>query len=46
VPATVRPRVLSADLTALLEPDILPSFTPQKLEDRGVVLFPVARNRC
>ena len=30
---------LPADLTALLEPDIVPSFTPQQLEARGVVGF-------
>ena len=37
---------LPADLTALLEPDILPSFTPQQLEDRGVVLSAAARNHA
>jgi membrane-bound lytic murein transglycosylase B len=35
---------LPADLGALLEPDILPSFTPKQLEDRGVVLSAAARN--
>jgi membrane-bound lytic murein transglycosylase B len=35
---------LPADLTALLEPDIVPSFTPQQLEERGVALSPAARN--
>jgi len=34
---------LPADLTALLEPDIVPSFTPQQLEARGVVLSAAAR---
>ncbi len=37
---------LPADLAALLEPDILPSFTPQQLEDRGVVLSAAARNHA
>jgi len=37
---------LPADLTALLEPDILPSLTPQQLEDRGVVLSAAARNHA
>lgn len=37
---------LPADLSALLEPDILPSFTPQQLEDRGVVLSAAARNHA
>ena len=37
---------LPADLTALLEPDILPSFTPQQLEVRGVVLSAAARNHA
>jgi len=37
---------LPADLAALLEPDILPSFTPQQLEDRSVVLSAVARNHA
>ena len=37
---------LPADLTALLEPDILPSFTPKQLEDRGVVLSAAARNHA
>ena len=34
---------LPADLTSLLEPDIVPSFTPQQLEGRGVVLSAAAR---
>ncbi len=37
---------LPADLAALLEPDILPSFTPKQLEDRGVVLSAAARNHA
>ena len=37
---------LPADLAALLEPDILPSFTPTQLEDRGVVLSAAARNHA
>ena len=37
---------LPADLGALLEPDILPSFTPKQLEDRGVVLSAAARNHA
>ena len=37
---------LPADLAALLEPDIVPSFTPQQLEDRGVVLSAAARNHA
>jgi len=34
---------LPADLGALLEPDIVPSFTAQQLEARGVVLDATAR---
>ena len=30
----------------LLEPDILPSFTPKQLEDRGMVLSAAARNHA
>ena len=37
---------LPADLTALLEPDIVPSFTPKQLEDRGVVLSTAAHNHA
>ncbi len=37
---------LPADLTALLEPDIVPSFTPQQLEARGVVLSAAAHNHA
>ena len=37
---------LPADLSALLAPDIVPSFTPQQLEDRGVVLSAAARNHA
>ncbi len=37
---------LPADLGALLEPDIVPSFTPQQLEERGLVLSAAARNHA
>ncbi len=37
---------LPADLGALLEPDIVPSFTPQQLESRGVVLDATARQHA
>ena len=35
---------LPADLQALLEPDIVPSFSPQQLESKGLVLDPAARS--
>ena len=40
----VAPGSLPADLQALLEPDIVPSFSPQQLEAKGLVLDPAARS--
>jgi membrane-bound lytic murein transglycosylase B len=37
---------LPADLTALLEPDIVPSFTAQQLEARGMALSAAARKHA
>ena len=40
----VAPGTLPSDLQALLEPDIVPSFSPQQLEALGVMLSPAARS--